>query len=215
MRAVFVGASSTAIMTARLLLGRGHEVVIIERNRECVEALAEELDSGFLHGDGSKPAVLREADPRKTDVLFCLTGNDEANILASLVGRSLGFARVVTKIEDPELEHICLELGLEDTIIPARTIGRYLADMFEGRDPMELSTMVRDEARAFSFVARDQDEGKMDELDIPGRTRVVCIYRGSKLILPDGNTRLKNGDEVVLITHRDDLPELEHRWPGA
>jgi trk system potassium uptake protein TrkA len=215
MRAVFVGASSTTAMTARLLLARGHEVVIIERNRECIEGLTEEIDSGFLHGDGSKPGVLREADPKKTDVLFCLTGNDQANILASLVGRSLGFARVVTKIEDPELEHLCLELGLEDTIIPARTIGRYLADMFEGRDPMELSTMVRDEARAFSFVARDQDTGKTDELDMPGRSRIVCIYRGDKLILPDGNTRLKQGDEVVIITHRDDLPELQERWPGT
>lgn len=202
-------------MAARLLLGRGHEVVIIERNRECIEGLTEELDSGLLHGDGSKPAVLREADPRKTDFLFCLTGNDQANILASLVGRSLGFARVVTKIDDPELEHLCLELGLEDTIIPDRTIARYLADMFEGRDPTELSTMVRDEARAFSFVARDEDAVGADELDIPGRSRMVCIYRGSRLILPDGNTRLKAGDEVVLIAHRDDLSALQERWPGA
>ncbi len=129
MRAVFVGASSLSLMTANLLLKRGHEVVIIERNKEYIAELSETLDCGYLHGDGDKPALLKEADPDNTDVLFCLTGDDRSNILASLVGRSLGFKRVVTRIEDPELEHICLELGLEDTIIPARTIGRFLADI--------------------------------------------------------------------------------------
>jgi trk system potassium uptake protein len=101
MRAVFVGASSIAVMAARFMLKRGHEVVIIERNRERIDALSEQLDCGFLHGDGSTPALLREADPEHSDCLFCLTGQDQTNILASLVGRSLGFARVVTKIEDP------------------------------------------------------------------------------------------------------------------
>jgi trk system potassium uptake protein TrkA len=199
-------------MTARLLLKRGHEVVIVERDKEQIEALSDELDCGFLHGDGSKPAILRETDPAQTDVLFCLTGNDQANIIASLVGRSLEFARVVTKIEDPEFEHICIELGLEDTIIPARTIGRHLADMFEGQDPLELSTMIRDEARAFSFVARAEDEVAVERLDLPEPSRIVCIYRDDKFIAPDQDTKLKAGDEVVVVTHRKNLPALQERW---
>ena len=74
--------------------------------------LSQELDCGFICGDGSRPAILREADPQHTTVLYCLTGDDKSNMIASLVGRSLGFGRIVTKIDDPELEHICLELGL-------------------------------------------------------------------------------------------------------
>ena len=137
MRVVFVGAGNLALMTARLLLKRGHEVVIIEADKALVQELPEQLDCGIIHGDGSKPAILREAGPNETDVLFCVTGSDQANIIAALVGRSLGFERVVTKIDDPEFEHICLELGLESTIIPSRTIGRHLADMCEGRDPLD------------------------------------------------------------------------------
>ncbi len=124
MRAVFIGASSLSIMTARLLLKRSHEAVIIELDKDIATNLHNELDCGILHGDGTKPALLREANPELTDVLFCLTGNDQTNIIASLVGRSLGFKRVVTKIVDSEFEHICTEVGLEDTIIPSRTIGR-------------------------------------------------------------------------------------------
>lgn len=209
MRVVFIGASTLAVTTARYLLKRGHEVVIIERDKERIQAISQDLDCGFLHGDGSKPALLREADPEHTDTLFCLTGSDQANIIASLVGRSLGFKRVVTKIDDAEFEHICLELGLEDTIIPARTIAGHLADLCEGRDPLELSTMIRDEARAYSFVARADQAGPIEELALPDQTRIVCIYRNNRLILPDPDTRLKSEDEVVLITHRDQLDALE------
>lgn len=209
MRAVFIGASTLAIATARLLLARRHEVVVIERERDRIEALADDLQCGYIHGDGSKPAILREADPEHTTVLFCLTGSDQANIIASLVGRSLGFPRVVTKIDDPAFEHICIELGLVDTIIPARAIGRHLADLAEGRDPLELSTMIREEARALSFVASAADAVAVDALPLPSQTRVVCIYRSDQLVVPDAATVLCEGDEVVLITHRDNLDKLK------
>jgi len=212
MRAVFVGASSVTVMTAKSLLKRGHDVVIIEHNKERIASLTQTLDCGVINGDGSKPAILKEADAGHTDLLLCLTGNDQTNILASLVGRSLGFKRIVTKIEDPELEHICIELGLEETIIPARTIGRFLADKFEGRDPLELSTMIRDEARIFSFVMRENFEGAVATLDLPKDARVVCVYRQDKLIIPDGETTLLADDDVVIIVHRDTLPTLEKRW---
>jgi len=81
---------------------------------------------GFIHGDGTRPAILREADPESTDMLFCVTHDDQPNIIGSPVAHSLGFSRVVTKIDDPELEHICAELGLADSLVPIHTVGRYL-----------------------------------------------------------------------------------------
>lgn len=212
MRAVFVGAGPLTVSTARQLLGRGHEVVIIESDRELIDALSGELDCGFLHGDGAKPAVLREADPEHTDFLFCFTGSDQTNIIAGLVGQSLGFRSVVPKIEDPEFDHICIELGLTHTVIPSRSIGRYLADLFEGRDPLEITAMVRGDARIFSFVARKEDETTIAELGLPKMSRVVCVYRKDEFLLPDGNTRLRESDEVIVIAHRDGVPELEKRW---
>jgi trk system potassium uptake protein TrkA len=212
MKAVFVGSSSLTVMTTRLLLKRGHEVVIVEQDKTRIESLADELACGFVQGDGSKPAILRETDPAHTDFLFCLTDNDQTNIIAGMVGRSLGFARVVTKIEDPEFEHICLELGLEDMIRPALTIGRYLADMLEGQDLLELTAMIKDEARVFSFVAQAADAGPVSALQLPEDSRVICLYRKEKFILADENTVLKEDDEVVVLTHRRNLSSLQTRW---
>ena len=215
MRIVFIGASSLAVMTARLLLERRHEVVIIDRDRDRVNAVSEDLDCGFLHGDGSKPALLAEADPAHTDALLCLTNHDQTNIIASLVGRSLGFKRVITKIGDAEFEHICIELGLADTIIPDRTTAHHLLDTLRGMNTLELSGLLKDDACVFSLVARKEDAGPIDALELPDSTRVVCLYRDDRFIPVEPDGVLQAGDEVVLITRDRHLRSLAERWKIA
>lgn len=212
MRAVFIGAGSLTTMTAQQLLANAYEVIIIEKDKARIDELSAELGAGFIHGDGSKPAILREAGPSTTDFLFALSGNDQNNILTSLVGRSLGFKRVVTRIEDPSYEHICIELGLEDLIVPDYTIARYLADMCAGQNPLQLSAAIKGEARIFSFVVREEDEGTVSELKLPEDCRVVFLYRNDKFIFADAETSLQKNDEVVIISRTKALADLEARW---
>lgn len=170
------------------------------------------MDCSFLHGDGSRPDLLREVNPEQTDILFCLTDSDQANLIASLLGRSLGFKRVVTSIRDQQFEGICRELGLEDTIIPSRTISRYLQDMVAGSKHVELSTVLKHDARFFTFTTREEDAGAIKELKLPTEARIVCYYRGVKFGHADEETTLRAGDEVVILTHRKNLGQLEERW---
>ena len=212
MRTVFVGAGEITLQATEQLLQRGHQVVIIERDRTYIDTLSQEYDCGFLHGDGSTPKVLAEADPANTDILYCLTDNDQNNIIASLVGRSLGFEKVITRIEDPEFEPICRELGLANTIVPSRTISRYLADTVEGIDVLELSSAIKKDARLFDFVARPADEGPIEHLDLPKEARVICYYRSDAFHHANPDDSLRAGDEVVILTHAAQLPELQERW---
>ena len=129
MRAIFVGASPLTVMAARRLLKAGHDVVIIEEDKERISTLSETLDCGFIHGDGSRPAVLEELSPGESDMLFCLSSEDQDNIIASLVAQTMNFRRVITKIEDPDFQVICTKLGLDDVIVPDRDVGERLADL--------------------------------------------------------------------------------------
>jgi trk system potassium uptake protein TrkA len=212
MRIALVGAGEMTLRTAELLIAKGHQVIIIEKSGDKIDQISDDFDCSFLQGDGSKPPILREVGPEQTDALFCLTDSDQANLIASLVGRSLGFKRVITRIQDPEFELICRELGLEDTIIPSRTIGRYLADMVEGLDILELSTVIRGEARFYTFTARKEDAKGVSELGLPENAKVVCLYRGDRFILADEKTKLREKDEVVILTHSENLPSLRDRW---
>ncbi len=208
MRIVFVGTSELTRRTAQLLLDSDHDVVIIEPDRQVIADLQPTMDCGFLQGDGSKPAVMREAGPKQTDLLFCLTDDDHTNMIASLVGRSLGFPRVVTRIEDPELETICQELGLQDTIIPSLTISRYLADMAQGLNILELSTAIKNEARFFAFLVEDESVHRVSDLNLPPDAKVVCLYREGEFQLADEESKLRKKDEVVILTHSRNLSAL-------
>jgi trk/ktr system potassium uptake protein len=213
MRFVFIGSGSLAVLTGRMLAQRGHEVILIERDRSVIDALQEELDVGFIHGDGTRPAILREADPEATHLLFCVTHDDQANIIASLVARSLGYARVVTKIEDPELEHICVELGLADSMVPMHTVGRYLADMAEGQNIIEISDILRGEARIYSFRVGDEQAVAVGDLDLPGAARAICVYRaGQEFLFAEPDTRLKPDDHVVVLARAESLKALRERF---
>lgn len=209
MRAVFVGASDLAIATVKRLLKAGHEVVVIEKDKERIEELSEEVDCGFVHGDGSRPSKLEEVSPADTDFLFCLSDDDQANIIASLVGRELEFGRVVTRIENPEFEPVCVHLGLESLIIPEQEIADSLMDMAEGREPTGLSTVLKGGVRFFTFIAAKEHEGRVKDLELPDNTLVIAITRDGDSRVAMGDTRIREDDEVFLITEEEALDALE------
>ena len=212
MRAIFVGASPLTVMAARRLLKAGHDVVIIEEDKERISTLSETLDCGFIHGDGSRPAVLEELSPGESDMLFCLSSEDQDNIIASLVAQTMNFRRVITKIEDPDFQVICTKLGLDDVIVPDRDVGERLADLVEGHDVADLSAAVESGIRFFHFVAREQDAGRIGELDLPDQVRVIVITRGEESIIVGDDDVLKQDDRVLVVTHRDDLEKLKKRF---
>ena len=215
MRLVFVGASNLTVRTAELLIERGHEVIIIDSDKDRLEELSDELDCSFLLGDGSTPHVLEQADPPECAVLFALSGDDQDNIVAALAARTLGFARVVPHITDPQFEYICKELGLEDVIIPDRTIAHYLADSAEGIDVQDIAAAIKDDARLFTFSLAEDQAGKAGDLDLPEQSRIIAIYREGSFQLVDASTELKKGDEVLVIAHQKAIEGLKEKWHGS
>ena len=212
MRIVFSGANSLTVMTARTLIKQGHEVIIIEADKEKIDQISDELGCSFLHGDSAKPAVLSQVDPKNSDILFCLTNSDQVNIITSLLGRSMGFKRVITSIKDTDLVQLCRELGLEDTIIPVWALSRYLDNMVRGLDNINLSTLLKEDARFFTFTAGEEDAVSVSELGLPKDARVIFYYRDNKFNFADNDTNFCKGDEVVILTHSKNLPDFNERW---
>ena len=212
MRIVFSGASPLTIITAKTLIKQGHEVIIVEVNKEKIDQFSCELDCSFLQGDSTRPAILSQVDPKNSDILFCLTNSDQINIITSLLGRLMGFKRVITSIEDTDLVQLCRELGLEDTIIPVWTMSRHLDNMVRGLDNINLSTLLKEDTRFFTFTAGEEDAIRVSELGLPKDARVVFYYRDNKFHFADKATKLRKGDEIVILTYSKNLPDFNERW---
>jgi trk system potassium uptake protein TrkA len=212
MRIVFSGASPLTIITAKALIEQGHEVIIIEVKKEKIDQISQELDCSFLLGDSARPAILSQVDPKGSDILFCLTNSDQINIITSLLGRSMGFKRVITSIEDTDLDQLCRELGLVDTIVPVRTISQHLDNMVRGLDYINLSTLLKEDARFFIFTADEDDAVNVLELGLPKDARAIFYYRDHRFHFIENDTRLRKGDEVVILTSARTLPDLNERW---
>lgn len=211
MRIVFVGAGSAAVATARQLIGKGHEVVIIERDSARIQELSSELDCGFIHGDGTRPGILREADTGSVDALLCLTAMDQENIISSLVGKVEKIPHIVTKIEDPQFEKVAIALGLENIVLPAQAMARHLVDIIEAHDTLESSPVIKGDARVFSFLVSAEQDGTLKQLDLPATARAMCMYRKGKMAFIDKDTHFREGDEVVVLAHADVAADLQQR----
>ncbi|HEX9648340.1 MAG TPA: NAD-binding protein [Alphaproteobacteria bacterium] len=212
MRAVIIGAGNLGAAVAAGLAERGQDVIMVESDNQRIAALTGTLDCAFIHGDGSRPSILGETGPAKSDVLLCLTGNDQVNIIATLVGRSLGFARIITKIEDPEYEHLCVELAFTDVIIPDRHVARTLADLVSGTLAEDYSTFFKGAARLFSFAARAEDAGEVEALELPADSRVICLYRDDRLVIAKPGAAIRAGDQVVVLATDAALAKLRDRF---
>jgi len=211
MRIVFLGAGSTTVATALLLINHHHEVIIVEKCEARIRELSEHLDCGFLHGDGTRPDVLKQTNPETIDIMLCLAGMDQENILASLVGRTLKIPRIITKLEDPEFEAVAEALGLETVVVPLRTVSRHLADLVEGRDSLELSALIKDDVRLFGFVVQAPQQGSIDKLNLPEDARITWLYRNGQIMFAEPTLNLQEGDEVVVLARSEIAATLHGR----
>jgi len=214
MRIVFSGASPLTVTAARVLI-KVHEVIIIEKDKKKIDELSEEMDCSFLHGDATTPGILKEVNPETCDFLFCLCNEDQTNIITSLLGRSLGFKRVVTNIEQPELEQMCREIGLEDIIIPVQATTRHLENMIKGLDQVDISSVLKFGTRLFTINAGSNEAVTIEELKLPESTRIIFYYRNETLHFVNENIRFKKGDEIIVLCNTDTLPELIDRYSNG
>ncbi|TGD73410.1 TrkA family potassium uptake protein [Mangrovimicrobium sediminis] len=215
MRIVFVGAGTTAVATARQLISQGHSVIVIERDAARVQELSGELDCGLIHGDGTRPDILREADTSATDVLLCMADMDQENILTSLVGQVENIPHIITKVQDPQFEKVAIALGLENIVVPSRAMARHLVDLIESQDTLEASPVVKGDARVFSFIVTPAQAGPLSALKLPSAARAVCLYREGHMEFVDAEDKLREGDEVVVLTHEAGAAELHRRLSKA
>lgn len=212
MRIVIVGASRFGAATARTLIKGGHEVVLVDMDEARLEELGEELDCGLIHGDGSLPSVQRDAFADHADALVLLTNEDDVNILAAVVGRSVGFERVVPQIVRPELLAVCEELGLDDLITPHATVARSIVRALEEGKGAAVDLRLSEGLTVRRYPAGKAAGQEAGALELPEGVRAIAVSREGRQILIEPGVTLQEGDQLVVAVRGSALDEMEARF---
>src|SRR5919108_2272821 len=103
MRVAVAGAGNVGIYVARDLDSKGHEVTLIEQDKDHAQMLKDELDVNWVVGDACELSTLDAAVLSSCDVVVAATGDDEDNLVVSLLSKQeFAVPRVVARVNHPD-----------------------------------------------------------------------------------------------------------------
>jgi len=207
---VISGAGNVGRHLATDLSDRGHEVTLIEQDRAAVERARKELSSAvtIIYGDACEPYVLDEAHLDRADVLVASTGDDEDNLVSSLLAKQeFAVPRVVARVNHPNNEWMFTEQwGVDAAVSPPHILTALVEEAVTVGDVVRLLKLERGQVTLVELTLREDSAvvGRpMYELRLPVDSSVVAIVREGHVVIPQPESVLAPGDEVIAIATPD------------
>ena len=208
MRVAVAGAGNVGTFIATALVQNGHEVLLIEQN-PAVAARIEAIDGIELRvGDACEVSSLREAALERCDVVVAATGDDEDNLVVSLLAKQeFAVPRVIARVNHPKNQWMFNESWGVDVAVSTPHLITSLVD--EAVSVGRLVRLFQLEGGKVGLVevtlAPDAEVvGKeIKDIAIPRNATFVAIVRRDNVVMPRGDTALQAGDEVLAIVTPD------------
>lgn len=215
MYVIIIGGGKVGYYLTKQLLADGHEVAVIEKNKQKVERIVNDLGGVAIHGDGSDSRPMQEAGMNRADIVVAVTGDDEDNlIVCQMAKKKFGVERAIARINNPKNEHIFRLLGINITVSYVDAIVAQIEREIPAHSLVHLLTL-KDVGAAFiekEVPATSPLIGKaMNLLNMPDDFAIPLVIRDGQAIIPKGATVLQAGDQVVAVTtteHEDWLDRL-------
>lgn len=216
MRALIIGAGNAGSRLAQKLYAENYDVVVIDQNIEALSELENELDVMIVHGHGSDPRALEEAQIEKSDVVAGVTNSDCVNILAGILAKRAGTEYVVARVGNagflnPRQYADLGEMGIDLAINPHQQCALDIYNML--RLPGVLETVGLFDNRIMAAGISIPDNSPIIDMPIKDlsnstiidRIRFIARIRGSKLTIPFGDDSFSAGDTIYLVGSLDDI----------
>ncbi|MBM7067826.1 Trk system potassium transporter TrkA [Actibacterium sp. 188UL27-1] len=214
-RIVIVGGGNVGLGVAQALEARAERIraKVIERNRHCAERAADALERTIvLNGDGLDMDLLSEAGIDRADAVLCVTDDDKVNLLTAVRAKSAGDPMTICLVNDPTLVPLLGPLDIDAYINPrATTVSSILRHIRHGRVRGVYSIGDAEaEIIEAQVLSTSPIAGKLiRDVDFPEGVLVGAMMRGEKVITPGSDTRVTEGDLVLIFALTDDVPEVE------
>ena len=211
MRIVIAGAGSVGTFIAEDLAKAGHEVVIVEVDADRVaegERLGEPVGATWVAADACEVSEFARAGVDQADVVAAVTGDDEDNLVISLLAKQeFAVPRVVARVNNPKNEWMFTEMwGVDVSVSTPHLLTALVEEAVSVGSLVRLLSFEGGRARLSEATLADTSPSvgqDLAELGLPRDSTVVAIIRDSHVIVPRGDSVLRAGDEVLVLTTPD------------
>ena len=218
MYVIVVGAGKVGYYLSKQLIGEGHEVLLLEKDRRRHTALAEDLGEVIVQGDGCEVRVMTEAGFARADVIVAVTGDDEDNlVICQMAKRKFTVPRTVARVNDPANQSLFQKLGIDTTVSSTQIIFNLLDQQIEPGEVIPLGALKNGniEVVAINVSGRSPVLGRaVRDLDL-GNGLIISVVRDDEARLPQSDTRLEEGDSVIVMVHADEEADLRRVFSEA
>ena len=210
---MIAGGSLEGEYLAEILARNGVESTILDSDRRRCLELAEALPKSLvLHGDATDMELLEMEGVAGIDGFVSTTGNDDTNLLSSLLAKTAGARKVVSLIKKFEYLPLVPKVGIDAAVSPRMSaVNAILRYIRRGR-VITVAGLTGTEAEAIEFSVAGTSEiaGRtLMELEWPKGAVVGTILRGDDIIVPRGHDRILAGDDIIVFALPEAVPAIE------
>lgn len=207
---LLVGGFHKTMSLAQSLLDKGYQVTAINNSYQDCMMLASIDGLEIIHGDGTKPFVLEEADAYDKDIVIALIQDDEDNlVVCELCKKKFHVYKTVSLVRDPKKTSFFYQMGIDSVVCAINAITGIIeqqafVDEMTRIMPVENGRVSIIEVKI--GVGMPSVNKKLWELDIPPKAIVGYILRNDQGIVPRGDTRILVDDTLIVICD----PKVQH-----
>lgn len=218
MNIVIVGAGKVGSFLTSQLSEENHNILVVERDKDVLDRLLSLYDVMGILGDGTDPAVLREADIKQCDIFVALTMQDDTNIIASVMAKNLGAKYTIARVRDPkytdDLAFMRSCMGVDNIVNPEYYAAKEIQRALKYPKAHSVDSFLRGKVNMIELeidensVLKDKSLLQLNE-DGHLNGSLVCIAKhGDDIFIPDGNHVIKEGELIHIAGEKDELVRI-------
>jgi trk system potassium uptake protein TrkA len=205
---IIAGAGKVGWNLARELMGANHEVTVIESERDRYLAVEEELEHNIHYGDASELWVLERAGIVRADMVIAVTGDDEDNILICQVAKEKYLVEhTIARVNNPRnVEHFEL-LGIRPVVSATDLILRLIEHEVPHHGLVHLLDLKQEQLEIIELEVKEgapAADHRIGDIELPDGCLVVSILREGSGFVPNAETVIEAGDEVLAVLNPGD-----------
>jgi len=227
MKVAVAGAGNVGVFIANDLAEAGHEVLLLEQDPSVVSRSAPTLTGPWGNGgsvewrtvDACEVSSLREADIGSVDVVVAATGDDEDNLVISLLAKQeFAVPRVIARVNHPKNEWLFNEnWGVDVSVSTPHLILALTEEALSVGSLVRLLQLEKGQARLVEVTLADDAPvigPSIRELNVPRDATFVAVLREDHVVVPRGDTVFQAGDEVIALVTPDSEDEIRQMLTG-